>query len=104
MECTENQLNSVVVDLRAKLSSFMLTLSLDWIAGDTGDHVVIINTRHVAMEGDLWRTFTYHHYTGYALISVSLSLSVLIALRVWCWTKRCTASVFRVEILWMQCL
>lgn len=33
---------------------------------DVGDHVVVINTRHVAMEGDLWRTFIYHSYTGYA--------------------------------------
>lgn len=33
---------------------------------DCGDHVVVINTRHIAMEGDLWRTFMYHHYTGYA--------------------------------------
>jgi len=32
-----------------------------------GDHVVVINTRHIAMEGDLWRTFMFHHYTGYAV-------------------------------------
>jgi len=34
------------------------------IVGDCGDHVVVINTRHIAMEGDLWRTFLYHSYTG----------------------------------------
>jgi len=39
------------------------------MTGDVGDHVVVINTRHIAMEGDLWRTFIYYHYTGYALCS-----------------------------------
>jgi len=32
---------------------------------DVGDHVVVINTREIAMEGDLWRTFKHCHHTGY---------------------------------------
>lgn len=32
---------------------------------DTGDHVVVINTKEIAMEGDLWRTFKHFHHTGY---------------------------------------
>ncbi|KAK2160977.1 hypothetical protein LSH36_123g02006 [Paralvinella palmiformis] len=31
---------------------------------DCGDHVVVINSKHIAMEGDLWRTFKYSHHTG----------------------------------------
>lgn len=33
---------------------------------DLGDHVVVINTREIAMRDELWRTFKYHHHTGYA--------------------------------------
>ncbi|KAI0212630.1 39S ribosomal protein L13, mitochondrial [Lamellibrachia satsuma] len=33
--------------------------------GDVGDHVVVINTEHIAMEGDLWRTWRHFHHTGY---------------------------------------
>uniref|UniRef100_A0A1B6DE18 39S ribosomal protein L13, mitochondrial n=1 Tax=Clastoptera arizonana TaxID=38151 RepID=A0A1B6DE18_9HEMI len=32
---------------------------------DVGDHVVVINTRHVALPGDEWRRRTYFHHTGY---------------------------------------
>ncbi|ESO02511.1 hypothetical protein HELRODRAFT_65856 [Helobdella robusta] len=32
---------------------------------DIGDHVVVINTQHMAMEGELWRTFKLFHHTGY---------------------------------------
>lgn len=32
---------------------------------DTGDHVVVINTKEIAMEGELWRTFKHFHHTGY---------------------------------------
>ncbi|XP_070556281.1 large ribosomal subunit protein uL13m-like [Ptychodera flava] len=32
---------------------------------DLGDHVVIINTRHIAFSGDKWNTKLYHHHTGY---------------------------------------
>jgi large subunit ribosomal protein L13 len=32
---------------------------------DVGDHVVVINTKEIAMEGDLWRTFKHFHHTGY---------------------------------------
>jgi len=27
--------------------------------------VVVINTKEIAMEGDLWRTFKHFHHTGY---------------------------------------
>ncbi|CAC5399130.1 RP-L13 [Mytilus coruscus] len=33
---------------------------------DIGDHVVVINTKLVAMRDDRWRKFTYPHHTGYA--------------------------------------
>ncbi|XP_071807454.1 large ribosomal subunit protein uL13m-like [Asterias amurensis] len=32
---------------------------------DLGDHVVVINTRHIALSGDKWRTKIYKHHTGY---------------------------------------
>jgi len=32
---------------------------------DVGDHVVVINTKEIALEGDLWRTFKHFHHTGY---------------------------------------
>ncbi|CAH1774339.1 unnamed protein product [Owenia fusiformis] len=32
---------------------------------DVGDHIVVINTKHIAMKNDYWRTFTYFHHTGY---------------------------------------
>ncbi|KAL8598667.1 hypothetical protein ACOMHN_013550 [Nucella lapillus] len=32
---------------------------------DVGDHVVVINTKEIAMKGDYWRTFRYFHHTGY---------------------------------------
>lgn len=31
---------------------------------DVGDHVVVINSRHVAMREELWRTFTFSYHTG----------------------------------------
>ncbi|XP_061169090.1 large ribosomal subunit protein uL13m-like [Saccostrea echinata] len=33
---------------------------------DVGDHVVVINSRHIALREQLWRTFTFSHHTGYA--------------------------------------
>jgi len=32
---------------------------------DVGDHVIVINTKEIALEGDLWRTFKHFHHTGY---------------------------------------
>ncbi|XP_071118053.1 large ribosomal subunit protein uL13m-like isoform X1 [Haliotis cracherodii] len=32
---------------------------------DIGDHVVVINTKHIAMKGDYWRKWRYHHHTGH---------------------------------------
>ena len=49
------------------LSYFYLTLVLRWdtvCAGDVGDHVVVINTKDIAMQGDYWRTFKHFHHTG----------------------------------------
>lgn len=34
-------------------------------AVDCGDHVVIYNTRHIALEGETWIRKLYHHHTGY---------------------------------------
>jgi len=42
------------------------------VSGDVGDHVVVINTRHIAMEGELWRKFIYYSYTGYAELQMRL--------------------------------
>ncbi|BFZ00135.1 hypothetical protein BsWGS_03174 [Bradybaena similaris] len=33
---------------------------------DLGDHVVVYNTRHVALRSNFWRTFKYHNHTRYA--------------------------------------
>ncbi|XP_005107728.1 39S ribosomal protein L13, mitochondrial [Aplysia californica] len=33
---------------------------------DIGDHVVVFNTRHVAMRGNFWRTFKHFNHTRYA--------------------------------------
>ncbi|XP_064607177.1 LOW QUALITY PROTEIN: large ribosomal subunit protein uL13m-like [Liolophura sinensis] len=32
---------------------------------DVGDHVVVFNTKHIAMEGDHWRRWKYFHHTQY---------------------------------------
>ncbi|XP_054278370.1 39S ribosomal protein L13, mitochondrial [Macrosteles quadrilineatus] len=32
---------------------------------DTGDHVVVINSRHIALPGEEWRWRCYFHHTGY---------------------------------------
>jgi len=32
---------------------------------DVGDHVVVYNTKHIAMKGDLWRTWKYFTHTRY---------------------------------------
>ncbi|XP_064363904.1 large ribosomal subunit protein uL13m [Dromaius novaehollandiae] len=34
-------------------------------AGDCGDHVVIINTRHIAFSGNKWEQKVYSSHTGY---------------------------------------
>lgn len=34
-------------------------------ASDVGDHVVVFNTKHIAMADDLWRTDRYFHHTRY---------------------------------------
>ena len=47
--------------------SYLSNLVLWWdtvCAGDVGDHVVVINTKDIAMQGDYWRTFKYFHHTG----------------------------------------
>ncbi|XP_075215090.1 mitochondrial ribosomal protein L13 [Lycorma delicatula] len=33
---------------------------------DCGDHVVVINSKEIAMRGDEWRKRAYYHHTGYA--------------------------------------
>lgn len=32
---------------------------------DCGDHVVVINSKHIALPGDEWRRRAYFHHTGY---------------------------------------
>ncbi|XP_041359113.1 39S ribosomal protein L13, mitochondrial-like isoform X2 [Gigantopelta aegis] len=32
---------------------------------DIGDHVVVFNSKHIAMKGEYWRTWKYFHHTGY---------------------------------------
>ncbi|XP_059173550.1 large ribosomal subunit protein uL13m-like [Physella acuta] len=34
--------------------------------GDVGDHVVVYNTKDIAMRSRYWRTFKYFHHTRYA--------------------------------------
>ena len=36
---------------------------LPYLTADVGDHVVVMNTRHVAMADELWRTDRYFHHT-----------------------------------------
>ncbi|MPC77958.1 39S ribosomal protein L13, mitochondrial [Portunus trituberculatus] len=33
---------------------------------DSGDHVVVINSRDIAFPGDEWEKRVYFHHTGYA--------------------------------------
>ncbi|XP_055329159.1 39S ribosomal protein L13, mitochondrial-like [Paramacrobiotus metropolitanus] len=33
--------------------------------GDHGDHVVVVNAKHITMEHDLWERVEYYHHTGY---------------------------------------
>jgi ribosomal protein L13 len=35
------------------------------IAGDCGDHVVVINSQDIALKGDEWYYRVYFHHTGY---------------------------------------
>lgn len=35
------------------------------ILDDCGDHVVVINTRDIALPGDEWKKRAYFHHTGY---------------------------------------
>ncbi|XP_071837839.1 large ribosomal subunit protein uL13m-like [Apostichopus japonicus] len=34
-------------------------------SSDCGDHVVVYNTRHIAMDGEDWVRKKYYHHTGY---------------------------------------
>ncbi|GAU99640.1 hypothetical protein RvY_10608 [Ramazzottius varieornatus] len=34
---------------------------------DCGDHVVIVNSKHIALEGDLWERIEFYHNTGLVL-------------------------------------
>lgn len=43
----------------------MDTLFLHNISDDCGDHVVVINSREVALRGDEWKKRVYFHHTGY---------------------------------------
>ena len=38
--------------------------------GDVGDHVVVFNTRAIAMKDDLWKTKQYHHHSGLVNLEV----------------------------------
>lgn len=35
------------------------------ILGDIGDHVVVINTKDIAMKDDYWRKYKFFHHTRY---------------------------------------
>ncbi|XP_040117730.1 39S ribosomal protein L13, mitochondrial isoform X4 [Oryx dammah] len=39
--------------------------SVQGAAGDCGDHVVIMNTRHIAFSGNKWEQKVYSSHTGY---------------------------------------
>lgn len=36
------------------------------LAGDCGDHVVVINSAHIALPGDEWEMRVFYHHSGYA--------------------------------------
>jgi len=36
------------------------------LLGDVGDHVVVINTQHIAMPDRFWRAWRHFDHTGYA--------------------------------------
>lgn len=36
-----------------------------FFSADCGDHVVVINSKEIAMRGDEWRKRAYYHHTGY---------------------------------------
>ena len=40
-------------------------LILHQILDDCGDHVVVINSKEVALRGDEWKKRVYFHHTGY---------------------------------------
>nr|KAG5710350.1 hypothetical protein BaRGS_009066 [Batillaria attramentaria] len=46
-------------------ADMLMVGKLEVLAGDVGDHVVVINTKEVAMQGEYWRRFKYFHHTGY---------------------------------------
>lgn len=37
---------------------------LEHLAGDCGDHVVIINTKHIAFSGNKWEQKVYSSHSG----------------------------------------
>lgn len=36
-----------------------------FVLDDCGDHVVVINSKEIALPGDDWRKRAYFHHTGY---------------------------------------
>jgi len=42
----------------------MHTLTRTYTAVDMGDHVVVINTRHLVFTGNKWDKKLYRHHTG----------------------------------------
>lgn len=38
----------------------------DYVLADCGDHVVVINTKHIAMPDRFWRAWRHMKHSGYA--------------------------------------
>jgi len=52
------QTKNIVINVQLYSSSILF---LD----DCGDHVVVINSKDIALPGDEWRQRVYFHHTGY---------------------------------------
>ncbi|XP_013403021.1 39S ribosomal protein L13, mitochondrial [Lingula anatina] len=59
MQCPFKSSNKIAHYLQGKHKPVYHPLS------QIGDHVVVINSRHIALRDDLWRTFIFSSHTGY---------------------------------------
>ncbi len=70
-QCTlEHWKNGERVILSPKLEVLLFTFRL-CLAANCGDCVVVINTKHVAMRDEMWRTWKYFNHTGFVLFRAS---------------------------------
>jgi large subunit ribosomal protein L13 len=53
------------VHIKNKVNNVQLYRSSISFLDDCGDHVVVINSKDIALPGDEWRKRVYFHHTGY---------------------------------------